>query len=1046
MAHIHSIYDSDLHFIIDPITRKITSECGKVTLMQTDHNSERFTFEIPRYIEGHDMSLTDKVEIHYINLEHLAPKRSASALCPVLDLQVSPDSDDKVIFSWLISGAATQYAGTLSFMVRFVCYAEDDSTEIAYQLWSDAFKQISILSTTNNSGIIVDVDTNDVLEAWKLECLQAVYDSEVFSDLETLRDGYVNQIHAAGSGYVNQITTAGNDCINRIEEVGNTSAEYVAGLGPNYVEQAKSYAEQAKTISGLSTVQPLIDAIQTTSRGTLGTSGWYRVAEYASTTASVKGAQGNSCTLRIKRSTTTKNADYYKIALDSKQGEQSFIVEKAYTGAHLFTKVRHVISGTSAYLEVYYNANTNNNCTFIVSDGEDYYFKWKAITPTLTEETVDGVTVTATCDILANTSLLNNVVLANNAFAIGGVGTQRFIAYPQGSIFDSTSYETGQLRITLPQSWGNTRIVFKVGISTNTNGKYTEYIVSGYMGLTSGWAMHDAVCNSTESAYPVHFAHDGEKCVVCIGELTTNWNRVKVYIHDVMIGHYAWDYDKWVKGWNIAITTDNSDLTISATVENPYMFTDYAKNTAVSNIQTTSKATLSTAGWYRVAEINTHRWWFAPLDIRIAKNNNNGESVEYNLRLTTKEFENLSCISGSSRGIEKLRVCTDGTKSYLELYYSLSKDNMVGITLHNAYSPLANCGWKAIDFVATAETTDGITVKVSYDIPANASPFTTNGGDINGDITAKSTSATARRVAVENLNRRITLELIKNGTGYLWDGTNGKAIAQFPLNGEGNVWNGTASGNLALTGGTASGDIEVKRANTDSARVKATSKGGVSIGITANDTTSGMYDFGNGKWVLENCNTSTPKLNGVATGNLPLNGGGTVTVGEKAVEVQGAHNEPFRLNNTVSTAKSINTGYYLNGVLTGRIGFRGASPIVTVDGSEHNILHAGNYGDYNNFYKGLSVTNASGEEGGEIRFAQPETDHSFDSMLTMDIWRDMMRIFATHNGATKLFNIDFTTMKEGGNEALHTGNSAKVSIGADTPSDTANTLWVIPKS
>ena len=48
MAHIHSVYDNDTHFKIDPATRQISNESGKVVLMQNDHNSERFTFEIPR--------------------------------------------------------------------------------------------------------------------------------------------------------------------------------------------------------------------------------------------------------------------------------------------------------------------------------------------------------------------------------------------------------------------------------------------------------------------------------------------------------------------------------------------------------------------------------------------------------------------------------------------------------------------------------------------------------------------------------------------------------------------------------------------------------------------------------------------------------------------------------------------------------------------------------------------------------------------------------------------------------------------------------------
>ena len=191
MPHIHSIYDTDLHFIIDPITRKITSESGKVTLMQTDHNSERFTFEIPRYIEGHDMSLTDAAQIHYNNIETAVPKRQNKDVYPAVDLQVSPDSDDVVIFSWLISGNATQYVGSLNFIIRFVCY--ENETDIAYQWWSDTYSQIKIAATMDNSGEVVDLDNTDLLETWRRDCIQSVFESEAYKTFEEQGQSYVDQ-------------------------------------------------------------------------------------------------------------------------------------------------------------------------------------------------------------------------------------------------------------------------------------------------------------------------------------------------------------------------------------------------------------------------------------------------------------------------------------------------------------------------------------------------------------------------------------------------------------------------------------------------------------------------------------------------------------------------------------------------------------------------------------------------------------------------------------------------------------------------------------
>ncbi len=86
MSHNHNIADSDTRFIIDPITRIIRNQASKkTTLMQNDHNSERFTFELPRYVEGHDMSLCNAVEIHYseirIAAKNYVMEKTTAAVC-----------------------------------------------------------------------------------------------------------------------------------------------------------------------------------------------------------------------------------------------------------------------------------------------------------------------------------------------------------------------------------------------------------------------------------------------------------------------------------------------------------------------------------------------------------------------------------------------------------------------------------------------------------------------------------------------------------------------------------------------------------------------------------------------------------------------------------------------------------------------------------------------------------------------------------------------------------------------------------------------------
>lgn len=163
--HQHQVYDTDNHFVIDPITKEIINQSEKMKLMLGDHNSERFTFEIPRYIDGHDMTLCDKIEIHYINIDSKT-KESNKDVYIVDDMQLSPNGEDVVIFSWLISGNATQLAGTLNFRATFKCISEPSI--IDYQMSTEIFKGITVSDGISNSESVVE-EYSDVLEQWKQE-------------------------------------------------------------------------------------------------------------------------------------------------------------------------------------------------------------------------------------------------------------------------------------------------------------------------------------------------------------------------------------------------------------------------------------------------------------------------------------------------------------------------------------------------------------------------------------------------------------------------------------------------------------------------------------------------------------------------------------------------------------------------------------------------------------------------------------------------------------------------------------------------------------
>lgn len=175
------------------------------------------------------------------------------------------------------------------------------------------------------------------------------------------------------------------------------------------IESGETATGNAAALGGETATQwqTKIDNIQTTSRATLSTAGWYRVAEYSNISVpNLKGSNGNSCKIELKRTYTTVENESIGLILSSKANEQEFNTSYAISNAtkHLLTKVRYTHDSAKAYIEIYYSGTTNNSVFVSITDCSDISSTWQAITPTLTSETVDGVTVTTTYDIPANAS------------------------------------------------------------------------------------------------------------------------------------------------------------------------------------------------------------------------------------------------------------------------------------------------------------------------------------------------------------------------------------------------------------------------------------------------------------------------------------------------------------------------------------------------------------------------------------------------------------------------------------------------------------------
>lgn len=199
MPHNDKIKDTETHFIIDPLSRAITNESApNNTIVQYDHNSERFTFEIPRYVDGHDMFESTEVRIHYRNASSNNLSKTNGVYIPD-DLSMVEGDENTLAFSWLLSSATTQYIGYLHFSIQFVCF-NGDIVEYAWN--TGIYKDITVIESINNSEVIVE-QYPDVLEQWRQELFDAGGDAVV--NVNTATENALLAIEAKGEETIDSI-------------------------------------------------------------------------------------------------------------------------------------------------------------------------------------------------------------------------------------------------------------------------------------------------------------------------------------------------------------------------------------------------------------------------------------------------------------------------------------------------------------------------------------------------------------------------------------------------------------------------------------------------------------------------------------------------------------------------------------------------------------------------------------------------------------------------------------------------------------------------
>ena len=169
----YNIIDNEPVFEINDTTRVIScAAASEIAIIQFDHNSERFTFRLNKFVEGHDVTKCNKVEVHYKNIDALT-REETSGIYMVADLQPDPEDETKVICTWLISQNATGKVGKLNFLLRFSSVTDEGTIEYA---WNTAmFTGIVISPGMYNSEEFVN-EYYDAIEQLRLEQQEYIED------------------------------------------------------------------------------------------------------------------------------------------------------------------------------------------------------------------------------------------------------------------------------------------------------------------------------------------------------------------------------------------------------------------------------------------------------------------------------------------------------------------------------------------------------------------------------------------------------------------------------------------------------------------------------------------------------------------------------------------------------------------------------------------------------------------------------------------------------------------------------------------------------
>ena len=252
---IHDVKDTDTHFIIDGASRTVKNESDvKSMLVQYDHNSEQFSFKVPREFDNHDLSLCNTVRVHFINVDRTKRMENKGFNTVTETLHICPDDDNYVICSWLIPREATQLVGILCFVIQFACIEDD---KVLYSWNTAKYSGVTIAEGINADEEVANEYT-EILTQWENE-LKANQITKIEQTTVSTEDDGVNVWTATfGDGRTQDFkvkngSKGSTGLIGSIQTIQGYPLHFFVGTQAEYDELKELTPEQTKNLFAIIT-------------------------------------------------------------------------------------------------------------------------------------------------------------------------------------------------------------------------------------------------------------------------------------------------------------------------------------------------------------------------------------------------------------------------------------------------------------------------------------------------------------------------------------------------------------------------------------------------------------------------------------------------------------------------------------------------------------------------------------------------------------------------------------------------------------------------